>query len=44
MYKLGSIPTLGDNFELEDFCFEIMDMDENRVDKVLLTPLNKKSA
>lgn len=44
MYKLGSIPTLGDNFELEDFRFEIMDMDENRVDKVLLIPLKKTGA
>lgn len=44
MYKLGSIPTSGDNFELEDFRFEIMDMDENRIDKVLLIPLKKKSA
>lgn len=43
MYKLGRIPASGDNFELENFRFEIMDMDENRIDKVLLVPLKKKS-
>lgn len=39
--NLGRIPITGDNFELEYFRFEVMDMDENRVDKVLIVPLDK---
>ena len=36
MYKLGRIPTLGDKFEWGDYKFEIMDMDGNRIDKILI--------
>jgi putative hemolysin len=38
MHKLGRIPTSGDNFEFENYRFEVMDMDENRVDKILVAP------
>lgn len=44
MYKLGRIPTPGDSFELELLKFEVLDMDENRIDKVLLIPLKKTGA
>lgn len=37
MHNLGKIPTSGDTFEWGDFHFEIVDMDGNRVDKVLVT-------
>jgi putative hemolysin len=37
MYKLGQIPKVGDVFEFDKFVFEILDMDGNRVDKVLVT-------
>ncbi len=37
MHHLGKIPNTGDTFEWDKFIFEIVDMDGNRVDKVLLT-------
>lgn len=42
MYKLGRIPTSGDSLELESLKLEVMDMDVNRVDKILVIPLKKK--
>lgn len=36
MYMLGKIPHSGDKFSISEFEFEIMDMDGNRVDKLLL--------
>ncbi|MBI4004665.1 hypothetical protein HY358_00850, partial [Candidatus Roizmanbacteria bacterium] len=41
MTKVGRIPIVGDSFELEPFRFEVIDMDGNRVDKVLVVPLSK---
>jgi putative hemolysin len=38
MRQLGRIPSVGDHFEWERSCFEVVDMDGNRVDKVLVTP------
>jgi putative hemolysin len=37
---LGKIPAPADTFIWENFRFEVMDMDGNRVDKVLMTPLS----
>ena len=37
MYKLNRIPKTGDKFGYESFTFEVVDMDGNRVDKVLVT-------
>ncbi|MDR2452294.1 MAG: hemolysin family protein [Candidatus Accumulibacter sp.] len=37
MYVLGRIPAVADAFELTGFRFEVVDMDRNRVDKVLLS-------
>ena len=34
---LDRIPKTGDGFEWEGYQFEILDMDDNRVDKVLIT-------
>ncbi len=39
MYKLNRIPKTGDKFDYEFYSFEIVDMDGNRVDKVLVTKL-----
>ena len=39
MSKLGKIPITGDKVEWEDFIFEIVDMDGNRIDKILVTKL-----
>jgi putative hemolysin len=38
--QLGKIPKESDSFEWEAFRFEVMDMDGNRVDKVLLSNLS----
>ncbi|MBD1851539.1 hemolysin family protein [Leptolyngbya sp. FACHB-711] len=39
--QLGHIPKSSDHFEWEGFRFEVMDMDGNRVDKVLVIPPGK---
>lgn len=39
MYVLGRIPAVADNFETTGCRFEVVDMDRNRVDKVLLSRL-----
>jgi putative hemolysin len=39
MYVLGRIPLVADRFEAAGCCFEVVDMDKNRVDKVLLARL-----
>ncbi|BAY45975.1 putative hemolysin [Scytonema sp. HK-05] len=40
---LGRIPSAADNFEWQGMRFEVMDMDGNRVDKVLVVPDEVKS-
>lgn len=40
---LGRIPSAADHFEWQDMRFEVMDMDGNRVDKVLVVPHDVKS-
>ncbi|MBA4251476.1 MAG: hypothetical protein C0425_07650 [Chlorobiaceae bacterium] len=37
MMKLGKVPKSGDKFYFNNLCFEIVDMDRNRVDKVLVS-------
>jgi putative hemolysin len=37
LHHLRNIPKTGDTFEWEGFHFEIIDMDGNRIDKILLT-------
>ena len=37
MLQLGRVPRTGDIFELEGFRFEVVDMDKNRVDKMLIS-------
>ncbi len=41
---LGRIPTAADRFEWSGLRFEVMDMDGNRVDKVLVMPISKESS
>lgn len=41
MMHLGRIPSMGDHFECGGFRFEVVDMDDNRVDKLLVIPLKK---
>jgi putative hemolysin len=38
MQALGRVPETGDRFEWEGYSFEVVDMDDRRVDKVLATP------
>ncbi len=38
---LGKIPKAADSFDWKGLKFEVMDMDGNRVDKVLVMPINK---
>jgi len=37
IHRIGAIPKTGDIFEWHGYRFEIVDMDGNRVDKILLT-------
>ncbi len=37
MNRLNRIPVTGDIFEFDDFKIEVVDMDDNRVDKILVT-------
>ena len=37
MLQLGRVPRTGDVFDLEGFRFEVVDMDKNRVDKLLIS-------
>ena len=39
MFVLGRIPVIADHFEIAGWRFEVVDMDKNRVDKVLLARL-----
>ncbi len=42
--NLGKSPEEGDYFELYNYRFEVADMDDARIDKILVTPLNKETA
>lgn len=44
MMHLEKIPKEGDHFEWDEYRFEVMDMDEHRVDKILLSPSGKENA
>jgi len=37
MHKLERIPAVADHFDWDEFRFEVVDMDRNRIDKVLVT-------
>ena len=41
MTHLEKVPSTGDHFEWGGYLFEVVDMDEHRVDKILVTPLKK---
>jgi putative hemolysin len=41
MAFLGRVPSVSDSFEWEGFRFEVVDMDGRRVDKVLISSMNK---
>lgn len=41
--RIGHIPSSSDSFEWKGFAFEVVDMDRNRVDKVLMVPPDVKT-
>jgi len=41
MMHLEKVPSTGDHFEWDGYRFEVVDMDEKRVDKLLVAPLQK---
>jgi putative hemolysin len=41
MMYLGRIPSPGDSFEWNGFSFEVVDMDDRRVDKLIVKPLGR---
>ncbi|MBC8170907.1 MAG: CBS domain-containing protein [Anaerolineae bacterium] len=41
MMRLGRVPAVADHFEWGGFRFEVIDMDRNRIDKVLVQQLNE---
>ena len=44
LFRIGHIPREGEKFLWEGFEFEIIDMDRQRIDKVLVTPRPQKKA
>lgn len=44
MDQLGAVPTTGASFAWDKFRFEVVDMDERRVDKILVSPLSGETA
>ncbi len=44
MNQIGAIPTTGQHFHLLNYRFEVMDMDDRRVDKVLLSKYDSPKA
>ncbi|TLN16170.1 hypothetical protein FDZ71_06895, partial [bacterium] len=41
--RLGHIPKASEHFHWNDYRFEVVDMDGNRIDKVLISFVNQKS-
>jgi putative hemolysin len=39
MLRLGRVPHVGDRFDWDGWRFEVVDMDRNRVDKLIVTPV-----
>ena len=39
LYKLGYIPKVSEFFDWSDYRFEVVDMDGNRIDRILVTPV-----
>ena len=44
MLQLGRVPQVADHFEWDGLRMEVVDMDRNRVDRVLVTRLPQASA
>ncbi len=44
MNELDAIPRTGDKFIYQNYSFEIVDMDGNKIDKVIITALDPESS
>jgi putative hemolysin len=44
MNELGKIPSTGDHFILDGYRFEVADMDDRRVDKILISRIEMKGS
>jgi len=44
MTRLGRVPQVGDNFAWDELHFEVVDMDRNRVDKLIVTRVVSRNA
>jgi putative hemolysin len=42
--QMGRVPSVAESFEWNDLRFEVVDMDGKRIDKVLVTSVEKKEA
>ena len=40
LLKLGHMPTVGERVQWQGYTFEVMDMDGNRIDKILVTDVD----
>ena len=40
MLQLGHVPKAADHFNWDGLCFEVVDMDKNRVDKIMVSPVS----
>ena len=43
MSRLGRVPIVGETFEWKGFLFKIVEMEGNRLDKILINPLSKEN-
>jgi putative hemolysin len=43
LYQLGYIPRTGERLEWSGWCFEVVDMDGNRIDRLLVVPLDERA-
>jgi putative hemolysin len=41
--QIGSVPSVSEHFEWNELCFEVVDMDGKRIDKVLVSSAQKKT-
>jgi len=41
LFSFNHIPSTGDHFDFAGLRFEVIDMDGNRIDKILVTPAPK---
>jgi putative hemolysin len=43
MLQLGHVPKATDHFHWDGLCFEVVDMDRNRVDKIMVSPIPEEA-